>query len=272
MKRNNPGDFRKGLVPHNKSHGESWHGNRPSCTKEYKTWLGIKARCNNPNEDSYQRYGGRGIRVCDKWMHSYEQFLNDMGRAPSKDFSIERIDRDGNYEPSNCKWATDIEQANNKSINRIIEFKGKSMTVSQWARCLGIDAKLITKRMFRGWSFEKAVTKRKRCPLLIRLNGESKTVAEWAINTGISESLIRKRLRLGLSAKEVLGTKNTNNASRQRKIEFMGKSMSVTEWANDTGIKRSVLFKRIYNGWPIERVLTEGKGSAASTTILILTE
>jgi hypothetical protein len=88
---------------HNKKH-----------TKEYRVWLNMKTRCYNPKDISYKNYGGRGIRVCDRWINSFENFYTDIGPKPNPEYSIDRIDVNGNYEPSNCKWSTIIEQNMNR--------------------------------------------------------------------------------------------------------------------------------------------------------------
>ena len=78
----------------------------------------MKERCRNPKHNRFHRYGGRGIRVCDRWLDSYENFLADMGRKPSPTHSVDRIDNDGHYEPGNCRWATDAEQRANRSDSK----------------------------------------------------------------------------------------------------------------------------------------------------------
>ena len=92
-----------------KTHGQS-------NTPEFTSWVSMLSRCYNPNRDVYPYYGGRGITVCDRWKDSFENFYTDMGPRPEKNFSIDRINPDGNYEPSNCRWATTVEQHRNQRV------------------------------------------------------------------------------------------------------------------------------------------------------------
>lgn len=134
-----------------KTHGES-------ASAEYRTWCAMKSRCENPNFEAYEHYGARGIAVCEQWAKSFDQFLADMGRRPSKDATIDRKNTDGNYEPSNCHWATRLEQANNKRNNRLIEIGGVVRTVAQWARTCGLTEAGIRARLKRGISGQALIS------------------------------------------------------------------------------------------------------------------
>jgi len=124
-------------------------------TRTYRIWQAMKNRCRNPNMVSYARYGGRGITVCPEW-EKFENFLADMGEC-SDGMSIDRIENDKGYMPSNCRWATREEQASNTSKNIIIEHNGKSMTRTQWERELGLGATTLRSRFRSGMSLEKAL-------------------------------------------------------------------------------------------------------------------
>lgn len=131
--------------------------NGESRTKEYQAWIHIKMRCNNPSYARFKDYGGRGISVCDRWL-SYNNFLSDMGRAPSTKHTIDRINNDGNYEPNNCRWATWSQQHSNKRGLRKITYKGESKTVAEWARGLGVHKGTILYRLNKGWDADRAVS------------------------------------------------------------------------------------------------------------------
>lgn len=131
------------------------HGMRQSPT--YKAWAAMKTWCSNPNQDFYHRYGGRGITVCERWLHSFENFLADMGEKP-EGMTLERKNSDGYYEPSNCVWATPKEQANNTSRNHYVEWRGETKTLVQWAEEIGLTQDALRNRLKRGWPVEKALT------------------------------------------------------------------------------------------------------------------
>jgi hypothetical protein len=120
-------------------------------------------RCHSENDRDYRHYGARGIRVCDRWrfgengMTGVECFVADMGPRPAK-HSIERIDNNGNYEPGNCRWATQKEQVRNTRASRMLTFNGETMCLAAWAERLGIPQKRISDRLGRMWSVERALT------------------------------------------------------------------------------------------------------------------
>lgn len=116
----------------------------------YKIWWGIKMRTTNPKRKSYPNYGGRGIKLCDEWLNDYLAFRNwALSNGYSENLSIDRIDVNGNYEPLNCRWATDSEQANNQTSNNLITHNGQTMNITQWSKKTGIPRTTISARLFR---------------------------------------------------------------------------------------------------------------------------
>jgi hypothetical protein len=126
-------------------------------TSEYRIWSMMKVRCNKPEHRTYKYYGGRGIKVCDEWEHSFEAFLKAVGNRPSKKHTLDRIDNNGNYCPENCRWATRAQQDNNRRNNKVITWREETKTLSQWCIHLGIDHARVRRRMQEGMSFERAV-------------------------------------------------------------------------------------------------------------------
>lgn len=125
--------------------------------KAHYTWLGLKARCDNPRKRDYHNYGGRGITYETHWS-TFENFLRDMGQPPTADHTIERIDSNGPYSKANCRWATRTEQNRNRSMNRNLEFNGETMIISEWAERLGVNARLLRVRLNRGWTVERTLS------------------------------------------------------------------------------------------------------------------
>lgn len=204
-------DLERGKVVSCGCHGKSirrLHGR--AGTVEYRTWTSMKQRCFNPSNPSYPHWGGRGITVCEDWL-DFNQFFMDMGPRPSKGHSLERIDNDGNYEPSNCRWVKIDVQANNKRRNRVIEFRGRTQTLAQWAKEFGIGWMTLRARLDSyGWSIEDALTTSVGCrgikkdTQFLEFKGRRQTVAAWAREVGLTSKSLRNRLAKGWALERAL--------------------------------------------------------------------
>jgi hypothetical protein len=126
---------------------------------EYHIWAAMRQRCNNPRCRSYRLYGARGIKVCERWNNSVEAFIEDMGFRPSALHSLDRMNNDGDYEPSNCRWATQTEQSNNTRVTTLLTFKGETKTLHQWCEILKLPPKTIETRIRIGLDAETALTR-----------------------------------------------------------------------------------------------------------------
>ncbi len=139
------------------THTKHGHTNKETgITATYRSWDGMIQRCTNENNKAYNNYGGRGIIVCKQWL-KFNQFLIDMGEKPKGRYSLERVNNDGNYEPTNCKWILLSKQHNNKRTNFLITYKNKTQTLSQWANQLNMHRGTLRNRIVRSkWTIKKA--------------------------------------------------------------------------------------------------------------------
>lgn len=137
------------------THGQA---SRKSRSREYSSWACMLNRTYNPNSKCYDRYGGRGVKVCDRWKDSFENFFADMGNKPSPDLSLDRIDPNGDYIPSNCRWASITTQARNKSTTINVNYQGTTMSLAEACELAGVTRKHVYGRMHkRHLSFDQAL-------------------------------------------------------------------------------------------------------------------
>lgn len=146
------GCLKRDILRQPKTHGQTK-------TLTHMVWVTMRQRCENPRNKKYARYGGRGIRICDRWQ-KFENFFKDMGEKPIGK-TIERTNNDGNYEPGNCCWATPKQQANNTIRNRRITFGGRSLTLTEWSKEMGVNPSSLFERVEK-WGIERALTEQRR--------------------------------------------------------------------------------------------------------------
>lgn len=182
-------------------------------TRTYRIWQHIRGRTENPNNPSYERYGGRGIKVCSRWRHSFVNFLADMGECPSNEHSIDRIDNDGHYIPGNCQWATRSVQQRNKRTTKLYTYNGKTQCASDWADEFGLPLEVIRNRLSSGWSIERALNKKIGPP---RGNAAPKT--------------------------------------RERLIEYEGRTQTAEKWAEEFELRWEVFEGRLHDGWSMDQI------------------
>lgn len=138
------------LSARSRSHGMSK-------TTTYKSWCHMKERCLNEGNQDYKDYGGRGIKVCERWLNSFECFLADMGEKPDGKYSIDRLKTDGDYCPENCRWSTNEQQARNRRNNHPVEFNGRTQLLVEWSQETGVRQETIRYRLKHGWSVAEAL-------------------------------------------------------------------------------------------------------------------
>ena len=177
-------------------------------TRLYRTWQDMKKRCYSPQNKSFHRYGGRGIKVCPEW-HDFSPFMNwASANGYRDDLTLDRIDSNEDYSPDNCRWATQKVQQNNRRNNRLIEIDGVTKTAHEWADAYSVKYKAFMERLHLGWDAKTALT----TPVtgvpshyrLITLNGETHTISGWSKIVGIPSNTISARLRSGWSEEKAV--------------------------------------------------------------------
>lgn len=181
-------------------------------TPEWTSWHSMIQRCGDKNCRAYPYYGGRGIKVCERWI-VFQNFLADMGTKPTPQHTLDRYpNNNGNYEPSNCRWATRKEQQNNRRVNTLLEHRGEIHTAAEWASILNLDYSTLISRLQCGWTVENALTRpirrhtKKHRNTLIAFNGESLTLKGWADKSGIPFVLLNQRITRGWTIERALTT------------------------------------------------------------------
>ena len=128
-------------------------------TRLYNIWAGMKQRCFNKNSKAYNRYGGRGITICNEWKNDFKKFYEwSMKNGYKDNLTIDRINNDGNYEPKNCRWADNKTQSNNRNNNVILEYNNEKHNIKEWCKIMNVTESALKHRLERGWDLEKALT------------------------------------------------------------------------------------------------------------------
>ena len=177
-------------------------------TRIYRIWQNMRARCYRKANHNYHSYGGRGIIVCEKWKNSFSAFYADVGLPTSNNHSLNRTDNDGPYSPENCTWVTQQEQMNNTRVSHYLEYRGKKLTISQWARKLNIGRAVIQQRLKHGWSvtetLSRKVDKMGTVPKQHSYDGRSLTLRQWAKEIGVHTDTLQSRLKRGYTIEQAL--------------------------------------------------------------------
>lgn len=157
----------------NRTHGATLNGKK---TPTYESWRAMKMRCDMPTNVAYHRYGGRGIKICERW-RDFANFVADMGERP-EGATLDRIDFDGHYEPGNCQWATMAEQGNNKSCNYVFQTPDGPMTTTELADRFGIRRQNVTRWARWGWTGAEMYARASKGPLPKGSHGPSRAIRQ----------------------------------------------------------------------------------------------
>ena len=210
------------------------------------TYYNMNQRCYNPNAKGYKYYGGKGVIICEEWLRDKNTFYEwAVNNGYTDELSIDRIETEGNYEPSNCRWITMIEQQSNRTNNVFVEVDGEAKTIAQWSQETGISAIAIKNRVEQGKDMLDDYSH-----INIEINGEIKTLKELSEESGILYSTLAQRYRDQWNINDLI-----NPLKETQYIEINGEIHTITEWSNISGLPRDTILKRVSYGWKNEDLL-----------------
>jgi hypothetical protein len=213
-------------------------------TRLHNIWDTMKARCHRQNSKDYKNYGARGITVCEEWRNKFENFYQwAIDNGYEEYLTLDRKDVNGNYEPTNCRWATTKEQGNNTRYNRYITINGETNTIAEWSQITGIGPKALRYRIESGWDEKDLLLPVGVHKVYITVGNETKTIKEWSREKGISDTVISKRYKSGIRGEDLF--------AYNRKIilvEIDGVTKSLSDWSKETGIRLTTLLQRYNKG------------------------
>lgn len=220
-----------------------------SNTRLYKIWRGMRDRCHNCKNHDYKNYGGRGIKICDEWYDDFQTFYSwAINNGYCDELSIDRINVNGHYEPSNCRWVTQKQQANNTRVNVYLTHNGKTQSMKMWAEELRVPYQLVRDRhkLHPNMSFEELYAPIQQDTKL-EYKGKEQSISEWAVELDIPLGTLYNRIyRYGIANIEKILKKGDG---RKTLIIYKGQSKSLKEWADDLGLNYNTIKCR-YNKHP----------------------
>lgn len=184
---------------HPKLTKRKYQHNTTEYKREYNTWYSMQRRCYSEDNDNYHLYGGRGIAICDRWIESFDNFVEDMGKRPMGT-TIDRIDNNGNYEPSNCRWATGREQNINSSFANIINDNGEEVCLDEFAKRYQISQSTVAFRLKNGMSVDEAkAPPKEKHQVKINFKGVDYTLRGLRRAFPFSQNTMRRRMLKGVN-------------------------------------------------------------------------
>lgn len=219
----------------------------------------MRYRCKNSNYSGYKWYGGKSVRVCDEWDKNTQSFIQwSIENGYDENKTIDRINNDGDYEPSNCRWVDNQTQQNNRSNNVYLTYNEETKTLREWSEVLGIDYSLIKARYYKGWDAENIFTapynSHRR---VLTIYNETKTLSQWSNELGIMPSTLWYRYKNNYSDEDMVKPvdKNKKNIESTIYLIYNNKKLTIREWADKLDLNIGTLYNRYYKGWTHEEIL-----------------